>query len=145
MDFLLYALLILAGFIAMSGVIVAKRPDARAVLDKLVPFQAIIGVALLVVAVIFFLKSNPLAIIKGLKTSPVINVVQLVMVLAGVVLGFLFGLPQIAKWAGGNNPKAQELAGTLAPYTVLIGMVALVAGLAGFLYRIGLMQKIIGD
>lgn len=145
MDFLLYALLILAGFIAMSGVIVAKRPDARAVLDKLVPFQAIIGVALLVVAVIFFLKSNPLAIIKGLKTSPVINVVQLAMVLAGVVLGFLFGLPQIAKWAGGNNPKAQELAGTLAPYTVLIGMVALVAGLAGFLYRIGLMQKIIGD
>ena len=145
MDFLLYALLILAGLIAMSGVIVAKRPDARAVLDKLVPFQAIIGVALLVVAVIFFLKSNPLAIIKGLKTSPVINVVQLAMVLAGVVLGFLFGLPQIAKWAGGNNPKAQELAGTLAPYTVLIGMVALVAGVAGFLYRIGLMQKIIGD
>ena len=140
MDFLLYALLILAGLIAMSGVIVAKRPDARAVLDKLVPFQAIIGVALLVVAVIFFLKSKPLAIIKGLKTSPVINVVQLAMVLAGVVLGFLFGLPQIAKWAGGNNPKAQELAGTLAPYTVLIGMVALVAGLAGFLYRVGLMQ-----
>ena len=145
MDFLLYALLVLAGIIAMSGLIVAKRPDARAVLDKLVPFQAIIGVALLVVALIFFLKNNPVQMIKGLSKTPVVSFVQLAMVLSGVVLGFLFGLPQIAKWAGGNNPKAQELAGKLAPYIVLIGMVALVAGAAGFLYRIGLMQKIIGD
>jgi hypothetical protein len=44
--------LILGGILAVSALIVAQKPNAQQMIDKLVPFQAIIGVGLVVLGII---------------------------------------------------------------------------------------------
>ena len=39
--------LLAGGLVGASNIIVAKRPNAKEVIDKLVPFQGVIGVVLL--------------------------------------------------------------------------------------------------
>ncbi len=144
MNYLFFFLLILAGLIAMSGVIAAKRPDARAVLDKLVPFQALIGVALLGMSIVFVMVTPFGALIKGItKGFAFTGALALIQLLTGIVLGFLFGLPMLAR-LGGNHAKAQELAAKVAPFTVLLGMVALGGGIFGLLYALGIGQQFLG-
>ena len=47
-DVIITTLVLLAGgLIGASNIIIAKRPNAKDVIDKLVPFQGIIGVVLL--------------------------------------------------------------------------------------------------
>lgn len=145
MNYLFFFLLILAGLVAMSGLIAAKRPDARQVLDKLVPFQALIGVALLVVTIIALVTLPYGAMVKGIAHGAAFTgMLALIQVFVGILLGFLFGLPMLAK-LGGNPRKAQELAAKVAPFTVLLGMVAAAAGVFGILYAVGLGQHLLGS
>ena len=48
---------ILGGLIAASSLIVSKKPNAKELLDKLAPFQGIIGVILLVSSILGVLGS----------------------------------------------------------------------------------------
>jgi hypothetical protein len=61
MDLINALLLIVGGILALSGIIVANQPNAKNVIDKLVPYQAIIGVALLVLGVFFLMTSGDLS------------------------------------------------------------------------------------
>jgi hypothetical protein len=57
----------------------------------------------------------------------------LAMVVAGFLLGALFGMPQIAKWIPGESSaeqKAVELSKKVTPYQVTLGVVL---GLASFI------------
>jgi hypothetical protein len=135
-------LLIVGGVVAMSGLIVAKKPDAKAMLDKLVPFQALIGVGLLLLAVIVFIASGPGALFHNIKPNPVPAMAMLAGILGGIVLGVLFGLPQLAS-AGGSlaaAQRAQELSQKIAPFQALIGIVAAGAGVVTLLYTLGIMK-----
>jgi hypothetical protein len=61
------------------------------------------------------------------------------MVVTSILLGFMFGMPQIAKWMpgdGGAEHKGMELAKKLAPFQVILGVVGIVAALL-VLLRIG--------
>ena len=48
MNWITVIVLTLAGVLALSGMIIAQKPQAKDLIDKLVPFQGIIGVVLLV-------------------------------------------------------------------------------------------------
>jgi hypothetical protein len=142
MGYLYLALLILAGVIALSGFIVAKKPDARAVLDKLVPFQAFIGVALLVLSVVSLLLYG-IDALKVMKLAPMAGAVWLSAIASGVVLGALFGMPQIVKWIPGESSaehKAIELSQKAAPYQALFGVLALGSGVALLLLQLGILK-----
>ena len=52
MGYLFTVVLILGGVLGCAGLIVAKKPDAKELIGKLQPFQAVIGVALLVTALL---------------------------------------------------------------------------------------------
>ncbi|TMQ26004.1 MAG: hypothetical protein E6J90_04825 [Deltaproteobacteria bacterium] len=110
--------LIAGGILAASGLIVAKKPDAKQLIDKLVPYQAVIGVALLALGLIHLLWWS-------------------------ILLGFLFGMPQIAKWMpgqGGAENKGMELSNKLAPYQGILGLVGLAAALLALLYRLHILS-----
>src|SRR5688572_15989244 len=96
-------LLILAGLLALSAFIVAKKPDAKAMVDKLVPYQAVIGVALLGVAIVNWLRIGIVNIFKVVTHFPMFGVATLAAVFGGIILGFFFGMPQIAKWLPGQS------------------------------------------
>ncbi|HVK88828.1 MAG TPA: hypothetical protein VM513_32130 [Kofleriaceae bacterium] len=141
MEWLHAILLIVGAILAVSALIVAKAPDARAVIDKLVPFQALIGVGLLAVSVVQLLRG--LKFLDTMKDAPVPGLAWLAGSAGGIVLGFLFGMPQIAKMIPGDSPaeqKAQELSRKVAPYQVIIGVICGGAGILMLLLLLKIMK-----
>jgi hypothetical protein len=158
---------ILAGILAMSVLIVAKKPDAKKYIDKLSPFQALIGVGLIALGIINFFKS-----LKGLTDAFKVNLYSAAAVLAlivcSILLGVVFGMPQLQKIFSGspppppNNPYAQqyqqmmmqqqgyvpnraeqkllELQQKILPFQLLLGLVILVAALVVLLYQFKIIK-----
>jgi hypothetical protein len=158
---------ILAGILAMSVLIVAKKPDAKKYIDMLSPFQALIGVGLIALGVINFFKS-----LKGLTDAFKVNLYSaaavLTLIICSIFLGIVFGMPQLQKiFAGGpppppTNPYAQqyqqmmmqqqgyvpnraeqkllELQQKILPFQLLLGLVILVAALVVLLYQFKIIK-----
>ena len=142
MDYIMPLLIIVGGVLAISALIVAKKPEAKQLLDKITPYQAIIGVVLLGWGILSLIRS-----LKGIglafKVIPVFTVSALAMIACAILLGFLFGMPQIAKWAPGESGaevKAMELSKKLAPFQVILGLVGIVSALLYILVRAGILS-----
>ena len=134
--------LIAGGILAVSSLIVAKKPDAQKLIDKLVPYQAVIGVALLVLGIVNLIRGLGNHLIDILRIVPLFGLTYLAMCVTSILLGFMFGMPQIAKWLpgeGATEQKGMELSRKLAPYQVLIGLVGLAAALLMILYRLRIL------
>ena len=129
-------LLVLGCLLAISALIVAKKPDAKAALDKLVPFQALIGVGLIVLGIINFIRVLP-ALTDIFKVNLLSAAAVLTVIGDSVLLGALFGMPQIAKMIPDQKAeqKAMQISQKVAPYQVVLGLVGLAAVLVYFLYR----------
>src|SRR5262245_22143347 len=97
--------LIVAGILAISALIISKKPSAKELIDKLVPYQGFIGVGLLVYGLINVIRVVPhLDAVMAWKLG---GVVTLLTFVTEVFLGFLFGMPLIAKWIPGESPAEQ--------------------------------------
>lgn len=131
-------LLIFGGALGASALIVAKKPDAKAIIDKLVPFQALIGVLLLALGIVFFLASGPVAMFKAISVTPLPAVAGVGGVIVAVILGFVFALPQIVSITG-QEQRARELAEKIFPFQILLGLAAAACGVVGLLYALGIM------
>ena len=144
MDIIEGLLVIVGGILAISGLIVAKKPDAKQLLDKLTPFQALIGVALLAFGLFNLLRSfGTPSIFDIIKIAPLLGIATLAMIVCSVLLGFMFGMPQIAKWIPGEGAAEQkgvELSKKLAPFQMIFGLVGIGATLIYFLYRFGILK-----
>ena len=103
MDLIAPLLLIVGGILAASNLIVAKKPNAKQMIDKLTPYQAGIGIALLAIGVWNLLHAftSP-SIFDIIKIAPLLGLTVLAMIVSALLLGFMFGMPQIAKWMPGN-------------------------------------------
>lgn len=135
-------LLAVAGVLAVSGLIAAKTPDAKHLLDKLLPYQALIGVALLVLGVINLLHLLTAHLLVLLQMVPLFVVTALAVVASSILLGLLFGMPQIATWLpgeGATEKKGLALARKMAPFQTTIGVVGLVAVLLLLVQRLGVL------
>lgn len=142
MDILTSLLVIVGGVLAISALIIAKQPEAKRYLDKLLPFQALIGVGMLVLGVLFFLRSLP-TVFSLIKAVPLHGISVVVMCLCGVLLGFVFGMVQIAKWLPGHpsaEQRGQELIQKILPYQILLGIGGIGASVIYLLYRFNLMN-----
>jgi hypothetical protein len=142
MDLIAPILLILGGILAISNLIVAKKPEAKQMIDKLLPYQAGIGIALLAVGLWSLLRSLS-AVFQLIKSMPLYGVSLLAMIVCSILLGFMFGMPQIAKWMPGNNnaeQKGMELSKQLAPYQVILGLVGIGSALIYLLYRFHILS-----
>ena len=143
MGYLQLVLLILAGILALSTFIVAKKPDAKAMIDKLVPFQAFIGVGLLVISIVNWVRMGlgmPFTILKFWTLG---GIALIGAIFSGILLGFLFGMPQIAKWIPGDSSaeqKALDLSRKIAPIQMIVGIVALVSGVLFLLMELGILK-----
>jgi len=137
--------LIAGGILAASGIIVAKKPNAKELIDKLVPYQAIIGVALLGLGAVNFLWWVTHGLFSLLAHSGLFGITIFVMTADSILLGLVFGMPQIAKWlpgVGAAEQKGMELSRKLAPFQGVLGVVGLAAALLALLYRLGILSPI---
>jgi len=133
-------LLIVAGILAVSGLIISKKPEAKAMIDKIVPFQGFIGVALLALGVIFLLGwLGKMDIISKIGDEWTLFPFAFYLgTAAAIALGFLFGMPLIAKWIPGETPaeqKAMEMQKKLAGFSTIVGILGLIFGLLMLYYR----------
>jgi len=143
MDWLHILLLLAGGVLAISNLIVAKKPDAKALIDKLVPFQAIIGVALLAIGLLRLIQVGPINTFRGFSVAPLLSLTLIGALWGAILLGFLFGMPQIAKWIPGESSaetKATELSKKLAPFQVILGLVVLGAGVLMLLFQLRILK-----
>lgn len=119
--------LIAAGIIALSALIISKLPQAKEMIDKLSTVQGFIGVALLALGLIGFIKI--LDEIGNINKAPVLFVLTIYGGLASaILLGFFLGMPLIAKWIPGESPaeqKALEMQKKILPYQTILGAAAI--------------------
>lgn len=132
--------LIVASVLAVSGFIISKQPRAKDLIDKIVPFQGFIGVGLLALGVVFLLDwFGEMEIINLIgKHYTLFPWSVYVGTVAAIALGFLFGMPLIAKWIPGDSPaeqKALEMQKKIAGFSTIIGVVGLIFGLLLLYYR----------
>ena len=142
MDVINAIIVILGGLLAISGLIIAKKPDAKQLIDKLTPYQAMIGVAMVAFGLI-----NLIRLLGYLTDLFKINMLFAASVWAmlgtSIVLGALFGMPQIAKWIPGDSSaeqKALDLSKKVAPYQVILGLVAIISSVLYLLYRFNIIH-----
>lgn len=133
-------LLVLGSILAISGLIVARRPDARAVLEGLTPFQALIGAGLLVLAIVNLVRVLP-KLTDMFKANLLQNAAILAVLGCSALLGALFAMPAVARLVpdGQAQHKATQMAQQLAPYQVMLGLIGLAASLVYFLYRLHIL------
>lgn len=140
MDLITPILLVLGSILAISGLIIAKKPDAKALIDKLSPYQAMIGVFMLATGIWWLLRWGGQLIHLD---NAVLAICIWGVIGVSILLGALFGMPQIAKWIPGESPaeqKALELSQTIAPYQVILGLLGLASALVYLLFRFNVIH-----
>src|SRR5690349_19907809 len=97
---------ICGGILASSSYIISKKPNAKQLIDKLVPYQNWIGVALFAWGVL-----EVLAVISilGLISTDLFGwLFRFLAGLADLSVGFILGFPLLSKYTLSKNEVAQK-------------------------------------
>jgi hypothetical protein len=120
--------LLCGGLLGAANLIVAKKPNAKELIDKLAPFQGGIGVVMFLWGLwdlIHLLRS-----MSVLSSYPMWWLVFLVTTATQLGLGFLLGYGLISRYALSKNAQAMEkgekLRSKLAVYQGPLGIVAII-------------------
>lgn len=132
MGLLFALLLIVAGVLGAAALIIKNKPDARELIAKIVPFQGIIGIVLLIFSVIWLIQIlQVLGFI--LRYSTFNGLLLLLTILVGLGLGFLLGYGLINQYVLSKNAGAAAggagVQAKLATYQGPLGIAAVVLGL----------------
>jgi len=124
---------ILGGLIAASSLIVAKKPNAQELLDKLTPYQGWLGVILTFWGVWGIIQSilniGLIGLYWGIGVS--VSIVEF-------IVGFLLAYGLISKYLLEKNEtakeKGQQLRAKLTKYQVSAGVILVVLGVLAIIF-----------
>ena len=136
MDVVNAFLLILAGIIALSGVIAMRRPDLKPRLDALIPFKALIGIGLILLGIINFARMAG-ELFQVFKLNQLFAASIWSVLIGSILLGGMFAWPAIASAVPDNSPakpKINELTATLEMFSILIGAAGILASIVYLLF-----------
>lgn len=124
-------LLIVAGLLAAASLIIQKQPNAKDLIAKIVPFQGIIGIVLLLWGLINLIRVLPYlgTLFNYVPLSALLAVVTL---LVSIALGFLLGYGLIAQYALKNTSAAgsgESALAKLTPIQIPLGLLGIGLGL----------------
>jgi hypothetical protein len=129
------AMLIVGGILASSSLIVARKPNAKELIDKLTPYQGWIGIALFLGGIVdtFFLIRYIGAMFQA---SFLLSIFYIIAVPTELLIGFLLGFGLITKYALSKNEtalaKGQAMRAKLAPIQGILGILAIIVGVIYF-------------
>ena len=122
---------ICGGILAASGAIIARKPNAKELIDKLVPYQGWIGLVMF----IWGIKEAVLGLLPNLGMfahAPVTMVLWTAITAVLLIVGFLLGFGLITKYALSRNEaameKGQRIRAKLVGIQVPMGFVAIALG-----------------
>jgi hypothetical protein len=134
--FLFAIFLIILGALAVYPAVVQAWPSSRWLLDKLLPYQGIVGLIGLVWGVIWTLH---LLAVAGLmmRFAPIIWLLSLAGAVVAILLGLLLGYSLIDQHVLGRNAQFQQRGETikvkLLARQASLGWTAMVLGAVNFL------------
>lgn len=121
------AVLLAGGLLGAANLIVAKKPNAKELIDKLTPYQGSIGVVLVIWGVVDVIRMVPS--LGALSSAPLWMVISLLTALTELGLGFLLGYGLISKYVLSKSPEAlekgQKLRAKLVVYQGPLGLTAI--------------------
>jgi hypothetical protein len=134
------AIIVIGGILAAASLIVARKPDATKLIEKLTPYQGWTGV------VMFFWGTwgliNSLRFMSLLSAAPLTWIFALTASVVMMVVGFLLGFGLLTKWTLANSPAAQirgqQIRAKLAPLQGTFGLLAIAVGLVNFIWVLAL-------
>lgn len=130
---LLAILLIVAGILAASSLIIAKQPNAQDMISKIVPFQGIIGIILLLwgLYALFFQVLPYFGLL--MQFAPLTAIASLASTLVAIGLGIILGYGLIKQYALKNNADAARsgdaAVAKLAGIQVPLGLAGIALGI----------------
>ena len=132
MGLIFVLLFIVAGVLGAASLIAQKQPNAGEVLAKLVPFQGIIGIIVLLWSLISLIRILPYLGLL-LQYAAITGILVLVVLIVGIVLGFLLGYGLINQYVLSKNADAARggnaMQMKLAKFQVPLGILAILLGL----------------
>ncbi len=129
MGFLSGLWLMVLGILGAASLIIAKRPDAKQYIDKLVPYQGWIGAISAVVGIWVTIKA--LFAIGIIRYAPIYWISWLAAGLLLIALGLLLGVGVLKSFItqAQAQQKMDQAVLKLAPYQGRLGIVAIIVGL----------------
>jgi len=138
--FLYLLILIISGILAIPTLILSKKPSAKDLLDKVLPYQGWFGVIIIFIGlfeIIDLLSEANLYFTFGFGGRWVLLLVTAIIM---IILGFLLGFNLINHYILSKNPKSQvtgkNLITKLLPFQNILGIAAIVLGLFLLIMRI---------
>lgn len=130
-EYLIGALAVIVGsLVALSSFIIAKKPEAKKLFEKIAPYQGFLGVALLGYGA-WQLIANIGDIGDWFKLNKLYAIGWLCYMVSAILLGFCLGFGLIANWIpgeGGAEKKGLEIQKKLLGFSLPIGIVGLFGG-----------------
>jgi hypothetical protein len=131
--------LLAGGVLGAAGAIVARKPNAKELIDKLTPYQGWIGAVMCLWGI--WDTINCLRLLGIIAHAPLLFTVYVVSSVTELLLGFLLGYGLINKYALSKNPQAaakgEEMQKKLITFQVPLGFIAIGVGLfylIGFIF-----------
>jgi len=116
---------ILAGSLASSSYIITRKPEARDILEKLVPYQGILG------ALVLFWS------IRGIFRMD-FDIMGIALIAAQFIVGFLLSYQLLSKYLLNRNEDVEErgieLRSKLVNYQIPAGLALIVLGVINLLF-----------
>lgn len=142
--YLLAIMLIISGILAVPALIISKKTDAKAVFDKVAPYQGIFGIIILVLGVWVLIDSlrtmNLFFMVNFYFTWFVLFLSSLVLIVLGFIL--VFGL--INQFVLSKNEtskeKGSQILAKLLPLQAKIGMLAIALGIVCIVLRLFILK-----
>jgi hypothetical protein len=131
---------IAGGILAASALIVAKKPNAKELLNKLTPYTGWIGI------VMFFWGIwgviNIFRFLGVLTHAPIMLVFAIAIALSDLAVGFLLGFGLITKYTLNGNvvarTRGENVRAKLVPYQATFGIISIVLGVIYILWMLTL-------
>lgn len=128
-------LAIIAGALASANIVIEKLPNTKEYIEKMMPYQAVIGAVALVLSVLKLLDAF------ALKMDNFSLIINLCCIASTAIVGFLLGFPMVQQFMANDEnskAKAEEIRKKLSAYQAIAGLIALGSGVYMLLYGISL-------
>ncbi|MBN2587349.1 MAG: hypothetical protein JXA64_06770 [Candidatus Fermentibacteraceae bacterium] len=124
------------GIMAAPNLVIAKKPEAKEILDKLVPYQGWFGAVSAVYGVIDIIRF--LGRLDWFEYIPIGMITFIVGAVVTLALGLLLGIGVIKSFVSSAEAKAKmdEMIAKLAPKQGTLGLLGIIVGLWIIIYRL---------
>ena len=93
LSFIVFGLLaVIAGALAAANIVIEKLPNTKEYIEKMIPYQAVIGAVALVLSVLKLLDAF------ALKMDNFSLIINLCCIASTAIVGFLLGFPMVQQF-----------------------------------------------